>query len=174
MFRKLIRKLNNFKVTGIISAIISGVAAVYALISFFMFHFAGDLVPGKPYARQVGFYDRVNAAGDPIGGYLSFIVFLGFIVTLICGIVVAYSMKPFIQNKEKLVPRKGILLAGFIGGVFELVLVVMMIMLLGEAPKTSVGIIISLPFGILSAIGQLCFLLPYLKCNFFMPEVIHK
>lgn len=167
MFRKLIKYLNNFRNTAKIAACISAIAAVYGLVSFFMFHYAGDLVPGERYIREVGFYYNDN------GGILSFIVYLGFIMTLICGIVVAYSMVPFIKNKEKMVPRKGTLLVGFIGGVFELLLVIMMILLLLEedAPKTSIGIIISLPFGILSAIGQLAFLFPYLKCNFFMPEV---
>ena len=167
MFTKLIKKLNNFRLTAMVAACISGVAAVFGLFSFFMFHFAGDLVPGEPYIRQVGFYDH------EAGGVLSFIVYLGFIMSVICGIVVAYSMVPFIKNKEKMMPRKGVLLVGFIGGVFELVLTIMMILLLAEpeAPKTMVGIIISLPFGICSSIGQLCYLLPYLKCNFFMPEV---
>lgn len=170
MFRKLIKKLNNFKTTALVAACISAVAVVYGLFSFFMFHYAGDLLPGERYIREVGFY--YNEAG----GVLSFIVYLGFIMSVICGIVVAYSMVPFIQNKEKMMPRKGVLLVGFIGGVFELLLVIMMIMLLLEpdAPKTSVGIIVSLPFGILSAIGQLLFLFPYLKCNFFMPEVNKK
>jgi len=170
MFIKLIKKLNNFRFTAKIAACVSAVAAVYGLVSFFMFHFAGDLVPGERYVREVGFY--YNEAG----GVLSFIVYLGFIMSVICGIVVAYSMVPFIQNKEKLMPRKGVLLVGVVGGVFELVLAVMMILLLAEpdTPKTSIGIIISLPFGILSAIGQICFLLPYLKCNFFMPEVEKK
>ena len=167
MFRKLIKKLNNFKFTALVAAIISGVAAVYGLFSFFMFHFAGDLVPGEPYIRQVGFY--YNEAG----GLLSFLVYLGFIMTTICGIVVAYSMVPFIQNKEKLMPRKGVLLVGVVGGAFELLLVILMTLLLFEedAPKTMVGIIISLPFGLLSAAGTICYILPYLKCNFYMPEV---
>ena len=167
MFRKIIKKLNNFRFTAMLAAVISAVAAVYGLFSFFMFHFAGDLVPGEPYIRQVGFYDSES------GGLLSFLVFLGFFISVICGIVVAYSMVPFIKNKEKLMPRKGVLLAGVVGGAFELLLVILMIALLGqeEAPKTMVGIIISLPFGILSTIGSICYIIPYLKCNFYMPEV---
>ena len=172
MFRKLIKKLNNFRFTAMIAACVSGLAAVYGLLSFFFFHYAGEILPGEEdtYVRAVGFYNHEN------GGMLSFIVFAGFIVSVICGIIVAYSMVPYIKNKEKLVPSKGVLITGFVGGVFELVLVIMMILLLGdeETPKTSVGIIISLPFGILSTLGQLCYLLPYIKCNFYMPEPKHN
>lgn len=167
MLRKLIKKFNNFRFTAIVAACVSACTAVFAIFSFFMFHFAGDLVPDEQYIRQVGFYNH------PHGGVLSFIVYMGFIISAICGIIVAYSMVPFIKNNEKMLPRKGVLLVGFVGGIFELVLLILMILLLGqpETPKTSVGIIISLPFGILSTLGQLLYLFPYIKCNFYMPEV---
>ena len=166
----MIRKLNNFRTTAIIAAIISGVAALYALGSFFLFHYAGDLVEGEMYIRQVGFYNY-EIGEKNVGGILSFVVFLSIIVTLICGIVVAYSMFPFIKNKEKLTPKKSVLLFGFVGGIFNLILVGLMILLISTKPLTSVGLIITLPFGILSTIGSLLYLLPYLRCNFFMPAV---
>ena len=170
MFRKLIKKLNNFRFTSICAACVSGLAAVYGLVSFALFHFAGELLERDENIRAVGFYDH------KLGGYLSFVVFLGFVVTVICGIVVAYSMIPFIKNKEKLLPRKGVLLVGFVGAFFEILLIVMMVLLAlqPDRPKTFVGILVSLPFGIVSAVGQLFYLVPYLKCNFFMPEVDKK
>ena len=174
MFKKVLKKLNNFRFTSILAACISAVAGLYALLSFVFFNFAGELVEGSSYYREVGFYYHETASGQPDGGVLSFFVFLCFIVVLICGIIVAYSAVPFIKNKEKLLPRKSILISGFVGGVFELGLVILMIMLLGEKPLTSVGLIITLPLGILTTIGQCMYLLPYLKCHFYMPEVSKK
>ena len=71
-------------------------------------------------------------------------------------------------------PRKNNLMIGFIAGVLEFGLVILMIALLGEHPNTMVGIIVTLPFGILSTIGCLLYLLPYLKCEFYMPEISRK
>ena len=110
-------------------------------MTFFLFHFAGDLVEGEEYIRQVGFYNY-ELGGKNVGGILSFFVFLSFVITLICGIVVAYSMVPFIKNKEKLTPKKSVLLFGFVGGVFNLVLVALMILLITTQPLTKLGLIL--------------------------------
>ncbi len=171
MFRKILKKLNNFRLTSILAACISGVAAVYALLSFVFFNFAGELIEGSKYYHEVGFYYHETASGTSDGGVLSFFVFLCFVMTLICGIIVVYSSFPFIKNKEKLLPKKGTLIAGFVGGVFELGLVILMLMLLGEEPLTLVGLIVTLPFGILTTIGQCLYIIPYLKCHFYMPAI---
>ena len=168
MFRKVIKKLNNFKFTSLLAMIISSVSALYAIFSFIFFHYAGDLLENEKYIRAVGFYAHEN------GGLLSFLVFLCAFLSLILSIVVAYGSFPFVKNQEKQMPRKNNLLIGFIAGVLELGLVILMIALIAENPNTKVGIIITLPFGILSAIGCLLYLLPYLKCEFYMPEISRK
>ena len=165
MFIKIIKKLNNFKFTSLLAFCISAIAAVYAIFSFAFFHYAGDLLENENYIRAVGFYYHEN------GGYLSMIVFISCFLSLILSIVVCYGSFPFIMNKEKMMPRKNNLMVGFVSGVLELILVIMMILLLGEHPNTLVGIIVTLPFGILSTIGSLLYLIPWLKCEFYMPEI---
>ena len=166
MVKNLIKKLNNFKFTSIVMAIVSGVAALYALASLFLYHFAGELEPPKYLVRFVGFSNVEN------GAYLGMILFFAAIFSLFISIFVLYSLIPFIKNKEKVVPKKGLLLAGFISGIFEVVLIIFMILLIAlDHPNTLVLIIVSLPFGFASAAGCLLYLLPYLKCDFYMPEI---
>ena len=173
MLRKIIKKLNDFKFTSLLAMIISSVSGLYAIFSFAFFHFAGDLLENEVYIRKVGFYD-LKIGDSQIGGFLSFLVFMCAFFSLVLSIVVAYGSFPFVRNREKQMPRKSNLLVGFISGVFELGLVILMIALLGQHPNTLVGIIITLPFGIVSTIGTLLYLFPYLKCEFFMPEIVRK
>ena len=168
MFRKIIKKLNNFKFTSLLAMCISAVSVLYAIFSFAFFHYAGDLLENENYIRAVGFYDKPN------GGFLSLLVFLCAFLSLILSIVVVYGSWPFVKNQEKMAPRKNNLMMGFIAGVLELGLVILMIALLGEHPKTMVGIIVTLPFGILSMIGSLLYIIPWLKCEFYMPEINRK
>ena len=168
MVRKLIKKLNNFKFTSLLAMCISAVSVLYAIFSFAFFHYAGDLLENENYIRAVGFYNKPN------GGILSLLVFLCAFLSLILSIVVVYGSWPFVKNQEKMAPRKNNLMIGFIAGVLEFGLVILMIALLGEHPKTMVGIIITLPFGILSMIGSLLYIFPWLKCEFYMPEIVRK
>ena len=166
MVKNLIKKLNNFKFTSIVMAIVSGVAALYALASIFLYHFAGELEPPKYLVRFVGFADVEN------GAYLGMILFFAAIISLFISIFVIYSLIPFIKNSEKVTPKKGLLLAGFISGIFEVILIIFMILLIALGhPNTLVLIIVSLPLGLASAVGCLLYLLPYLKCDFYMPEI---
>lgn len=170
MFRKIIKKLNNFKFTATIVAIISSLAALYALGSLFLYHFAGDIDPtSKGLNRFVGFSNLPN------GALLGMFLFLAAIISLFMSIYIAYSMIPFIKNNEKVTPRKGLLLAGTVSAAFQLVLVIFMILLLAKGkPNTKVGIIITLPFGILLTIASALYIIPYLKCDLYMPEIVNK
>ena len=166
MIKKIIKKLNNFKFTAAVMAIASGVAALYALVSLFLYHFAGELEPPKYLVRFVGFANVEN------GAYLGMILFFAAVISFFISIFIIYSLIPFLKNKEKVTPRKGLLLAGFVSGIFELVLIVFMILLIAlDKPNTLVLIIVSLPFGFASMAGCLLYLLPYLKCDFYMPEI---
>lgn len=168
MFRKIIKKLNNFKFTSLLAMCISAVSGLYAIFSFAFFHYAGDLLENENYIRAVGFYDKPN------GGFLSLLVFLCAFLSLILSIVVVYGSWPFVKNQEKMAPRKNNLMLGFVAGVLEFGLVILMIALLAEHPNTLVGIIVTLPFGILSMIGSLLYIIPWLKCEFYMPEIVRK
>ena len=168
MLRKVIKKLNNFKFTALLVAIISGVAALYALGCLFMYHFAGPIDP-EIQVRRVGF------TGVQGGQYLGMILFFMAILTLFTSIYIAYSMIPFIQNKEKTNPRKGLLLAGFVSSIFEFVLIIFMILLMAIGhPQTLVAIIVTLPFGLASMIGSCLYIIPWLKCDFYMPAIVQK
>lgn len=180
MFRKVIKKLNNFRFASIAMAITSSVAALYALLSLVFYHFAGDL-DESGLVRKTGFssekFIKVNELGDAVkggnvGSYLGFILFTAIVITLVTGIMVAYSCVPYIKNKEKLTPRKGLLITGFVGSIFELVVIVLMIiMAVAEHPHTELGVWLSLPFGLLSMAGTCFYLVAYLKCDFYMPEI---
>ena len=167
MFRKIIRKLNNFRFTAVIACIISGIAALYSLGSIFLYHFAHDIDP-EINVRQVGF----STMKAPTSQYLGMIFFFMAVLSLFISIYVAYSMVPFIKNKEKVSIRKGLLLAGFVGSIFQFALIALsLVMLLKDNPNTKVWIIVSLPFGVLSAIGSCLYLIPFIKCDFFMPAI---
>ena len=174
MFKKIIKKLNDFRFTAILMMIISGVAAVYCLGSFFLYHLAGDLEEPKRLIRQVGFS---NIEG---GAYIGMVLFLVAVISLFISIFVVYALVPFVKNREKLSPKKGLLLAGFISSIFEFILFVLMIVLLAVNPPHAsrvadvfwkVFLILSLPFGLASTVGSCLYIIPYLKCDFYMPPV---
>lgn len=172
MLAKIIKKLNNFKFTALLMEIVSGVAALYALASIFLYHFAGPLDPkSKNLVREVGFS---NVEG---GAYLGMILFFMAIITFFISVFVCYSLIPFVKNKEKTNPRKGLLLAGVVSAVFELVLIIFMILLLAKGVADGRGYIkvligVTLPFGVLSMIGSGLYIIPWLKCDFYMPQIV--
>lgn len=171
MLAKIIKKLNNFKFTAMVVAANSTVAALYALISLFLYHFAGPLDPkSKSLIREVGFS---NLEG---GAYLGMVLFFMAIITLFISIFVVYSLIPFIQNKEKNAIRKGLLLGGFVSAFFEFVLMIFMIVLFAIGVRegrvaVKVLIMVSLPLGLVSTAGCALYIIPWLKCDFFMPQI---
>ena len=165
MYRKIIKKLSNFKFTAILTAIISLFAGLYGLTSMLLYHFAGPIDESKNVLyRNVGFADKP---------YVGMVLF--FMVVAVVGIsaFIVYSMFPFILNKEKLTPKKAYLLTGFICAFFEITLVVLMLILAfsDPVPNTKAAILGTLPIGILTIIGTLLYIIPFLKCEFYMPEI---
>lgn len=174
MFNKIIKKLSNFKFTAILATIISSVAGVYAIASLFLYHFAGDVDDRKGLTRLVGFTSTEK------GPYVGMVLFFMVLFTVILSIYVIFNCLPFIKNKEKLLPKKNLLVVGSVSAVFELALFIIMIVLLATNPhhkdpnayNTWVALLItSLPFGFLSIVGSGLYLVPFLKCNFYMPEI---
>ena len=99
-------------------------------------------------------------------------LFLTSLAVLIISLYIVYSLIPFIKNKEKLIPRRGLLIAGFVGAPIELVLIVLMILLaLFDKANTAIGIWVLLPVGLASTAATSLYLWPYLKCDFYMPEI---
>ena len=170
MFRKIIKKLNNFKFTAIVAGIISGVSALYSLGALFLYHFAGDLdAKSRGLIRHVGFSNVEN------GAMLGMVLFFSALIAFAISAFIVYSLVPFMQNKEKNNPRKGLLLAGFVSAIFEFVLLIFMILLLAKGePNTKVLIIVTLPIGFASTIASGLYLIPWLKCDFYMPKIEAK
>ena len=172
MLAKIIKKLNNFKFTAMVMAIVSGVAALYSFASLFLYHFAGSLDPkSKNLIRNVGF-SQVEG-----GAYLGMVLFFMAIICFFISVFIVYSLIPFIKNKEKNNPRKGLLLAGFVSSFFELALMAFMIVLFAigvEEGRAAVKVLIMvfLPFGLASTIGCALYIIPWLKCDFYMPQII--
>lgn len=171
MFREFIKKLNNFKVIAWIVSVISAVAAAYGVTSMFLYHFAGD-----PQENTNGLIREVGFHGEENGAYKGMVLFFMIVAVVGVSIFVIYSMIPFILNKEKLNPKKGLLLTGFVVAFFEIVLIVFMFLLAfsKNEPNTKVAILATAPFGILSTIGLLLLIVPYIKCDFYMPEISKK
>lgn len=166
IYRLIIKKLNNYRFTAMLVSIISLVAGIFGLLSFFLYHFAGDLDIYK--IRQVGFQT------EQTDRYLGMVLFFGCLFTVICSIFTVYNLIPALLNKEKIVPSKTPLIVGFAGTVFEIVVIVLMIKLgfnYDPVPNTQTAIAVSLPFGILSAIGTGLYLVPVISCSFFMPAI---
>lgn len=166
MFRKIIKKFNNFRLTAAVTMGTGILAALYALGSFLCYNFAGDIVDG---VRDVGF-DSTNT-----GKILGMILFLIALGALIIGIIVAYCLIPAVKNTEKVTIKKGYLVVSFVGAFFVLALMVMMILLIIlDEPKTLAWIIVSIPFGVISIAASVFEFILYKKCDFYMPEIAKK
>lgn len=161
--KKLIKKLNNFQFTAKVGFVITALCALYCLAGLFMYNFAGEW---DGFVRHVGFYDIEN------GPYYGMVLFFASILGLIISVYVAYSLVKFIPNKERMLPRKGLLLGAFFGGLFQLLLIGMLIFLcIKDTPKTSAWIYITLNFGLVMAILEMLLIVPFFKCEFYMPEI---
>ena len=60
MLKNIIKKLNNFKFSALVMSIVALVGSVYSLTSFFLYHFAGDIMETGATVdlmRKVGFFD---------------------------------------------------------------------------------------------------------------------
>ena len=171
MIRNFIKKLNNFKLTACIVSVISAVAAIYGITSMFLYHFAGDPQENtNGLIREVGFQTEKN------GAYKGMVLFFAIVAVVGVSIFVVYSLIPFIFKKEKMTPRKGLLIAGFVAGIFEIVVVAFMFLLAfsEKEPNTKAAILATSPIGILSSIGCLLYIVPFIQCDFYMPEIAKK
>lgn len=166
MFRKIIRRFNNFKRTATFTFIFSILTALYGIAAFACYNFAGDVVNG---IRDVGF--ESTKAGKLSGMFL----FLFALIVIVIAVIVAYNLFPAVKNKEKVTIKKGYLLASFIGSIFELVLCIFTIaLLLKDEPKTSLFILASLPLFGVTFLASIFELVLFCGCDFYMPEIERK
>ena len=160
-----IKKLNNFRFTALLMTIVSGVGALYSLASLLLYHFSHGLEPNFP-IRYVGFH------GLEAGPYLGMVLFFMSIISFSISLFIMYSLIPFLKNQDKVNPRRGLLMAGFVNAFVTFVLFVFMVLLIIlDKPNTLVGIILSYPFGLAAIAGFALFIIPFKKCDFYMPAI---
>lgn len=160
---KLIKKLNNFKLTALIGFIISAVAGLYCAGAFVCYHFTGG---EEDNVRKVGFTNTLEER------YVGMVFFFLCLIAIGLAIYIAYSYLPFVRNKEKLSPRRSLLLLSTINSVLQCgIIVLSIILLVKEHPMSSPAIIATLPFGILAFLGSFLSIIPFIKCNFYMPDI---
>lgn len=164
--KKIIKKLNNYRLTATIVSAVSLIAAVVSLGLLFVYYFAGD-ISKKTKSRMPSFF---NLGQD--GRIMGMIFFLACIFVIIISILVIYNLLPAIKNKEKITPRKSPLIIAVVNGVFQVIVLVFSILAITlETPNTLVWYVISLPLTGLTAIANFLCLVPFFKCVFYMPAI---
>lgn len=164
--KKIIKKLNNYRLT---SAILCGVSALSALVALgllFIYYFAGDISP-KTQSRQPSF-TSLGVSGRIMG--MIFFLFCIFVIIVSC--VVIYNIWPAVKNKDKVTPRKSPLIMAIINGALQIVVLVFSVFaIVLETPNTLALYIVTMPINLcLAAINILC-IVPFLKCVFYQPAI---
>lgn len=168
--KPIVKKLNNFKFTALLAAIGGVVSCLLIVLLFVCYSRSGtDPETGEVITAFVGTGSRrsINNVG--------MVFFLFCVVSLIAGIVIVYLSLPFIFPKEKLNPKKSIpwVLVG--NAALHFALIIMVIFLLAtEKSRMTAGFVCYIIFGSLFLIYSLLFIIPALKCNFFMPALVGK
>ena len=176
-YKKLIKKLNNFRLTSLIIAIVSLFAGGMSLGLMFIYYFAGN-VSETTQARMPSFFS-LDVQGETITGtsgrIMGMIFFLTLIIVLILSCVIIYGLFPAIRNKDKVLPKKSPLILAIINGAFEVVVLVFSILaIVLEKPNTFAGYCAAIPVIALTAIANILCIVPFLKCVFYQPAVGSK
>lgn len=169
--KKLAKLLNNFKLTAIVVGIIQVVGVLAALGGLVCYTFSGGsgkTDSGKNFLYPAFYYQVDN----PVPQILGMIYFLIMLIAIIAGIMVAYRLVPFIRNKEKMAPSKGIIIAGSAIGILHVITAALEIVLLvTEESHTAAGFIVVLVFQVLFIAACALMIYPIKRCDYFMPEI---
>lgn len=162
-YKKVISKFNNYRTTSIVASVIAIVAILAAVGTLIFYEFAGY------YDEEINM--QITAFAErPIHGM---VMFLSCLIVIISGIVTVYVSFPAIVNNDVVQTKRSRLIASFVASFFQLVVAVFIIILVtsDEEISTTSGFIAMLVFVILDAIAGALLLVPYLKCNFYMPPI---
>lgn len=160
-YKKVIAFFNNYRKTSIV---LSGVAVVSAIVGILYLIFYALSGGTKDDAVITAFHDRAILG-------MVFFLFSLFVIGISAYLV--YAQFPAILNKEKIQIRKSPLILSVVNAAFQLVIAVFVIILLtSEQSKVAGGFIAVLVFNILSMIASALFIIPFLKCEFYMPAII--
>lgn len=167
--KELLKKLNNFRLSSLIMAIVGvfgSLIGVGLLFAFSFSHVAREAGMRKSSMTTIAFWDN-RVAG--------MVFFIAALVAIILGIVVAYLAMAYILPKQKLEPKRSfgwILLAENVVLVIDLVLIFVLL----NTEET----VIPAVWAILAALIVLSFgfsalwVYPNLKCRYYTPEIAKK
>lgn len=172
--KPIIKKLNNFKFTALLALIGGGVALLLTILLFILYSRSGiNPETGEVIPAFFGGKTAVAPKGNPSLYIVGMIFFLFCIVSAILCIVIIYLSLPFVFPKDKMNPNKAIPWLVVSEGALNLGLIIMVIFLLiVESSRMQVGFIIYIVLGSLFLIYSLLFILPGLKCRFYMPSLL--
>lgn len=163
--KKIIKKLNNYKLTSRLLMVAGAIGIVFVAMAFVFYQFSGGYDTEN--SRQLTAF----AADDR--KILGMIFFLACILVAILSISCIYCSLKYAFPKEKVNPNKVIPWLAFANGVLILFVTVFEIIIIStEASQTAVGFVIDIIVGFISGLYSISFILPALKCDYYMPALV--
>lgn len=167
--KPIIKKLNNFKFTSMLACIAGAVSIILTALLFVFYSRSGLDASGNVTTAFDG------GQNHPSIYLIGMIYFLFCIVTFIVGIVIVYLSFPYMFPKDKMTPKKALPWVIVADGVLHFGLIIMSIYLIAtEYSRMKVGFIIYIIVGVLFLLYSLFFILPGLKCRFYMPSLLDE
>ena len=164
--KKIIKKLNNFRLTSIILCGVSLLAGIISLGMLFIYYFAGD-ISDATMSRQPSF-TSLGASGRIMG----MVFFLFCIFVIIAAIVIIYNLLPYVRNKEKLTPKKSPFIVAIVNGALQVVVLVFSILaIILEKPNTLGWYVATIPFNVITIVANFLCFIPLFKCVFYQPAI---
>lgn len=165
--KELAKKLNNFRLSAFIEAIIQVFGALVLLGDVVCYTFAGGVSDSK-FPIQAFQYDPES----PVPQMLGMVFFMSCLIGIIVSVVVIYQLLPNILNKEKVSPKKGFLITGAVNSIFHIILIVLSIVLIvREQPQTTAGLIVTIVGSGLYIIANVLKIYPLVRCEYYQPEI---
>lgn len=174
--KPIIKKLNNFKLTALL-ATIGGLVGLLLTVLLFIFYSRSGVDPSTGNVVPAFFGGITPAApkGNPSLYIVGMVYFLFLIVSTILCIVIIYLSFPYLFPRDVMSPKKALPWLVVSEGALHFALIIMTIFLLIiEDSRMKVGFIIYIILGALFLIYSLLFILPGLKCRFYMPSLLEE
>lgn len=168
--KPVVKKLNNFKFTALLAVIGGVISILLTILLFILYSRSGvDTKTGEIITAFVG------GQKHPGTYIVGMIFFLFLIVTIILGIVIVAIGFPYLFPKDKMNPKKALPWLMVANGGLHFSIIIMVVYLLAtEYSRLKTGFIIYIILGALLLIYSLSFILPGLKCHFYMPSLLDK
>ncbi len=173
-YREVLKTLNNFRLTAFIIFVSNAVAGLVALGLIFCSYYAGDVWETTD-ARITSFMQLGYEQGEVYGKIMGMFFFLVTVIVIGLSIASAYNALPAVKNKDKIVPKRSLLLFAFVNGCFQLPLLVFSILAITlEKPNTLAAYAVTIPLTIITMLINVLLMVPFFKCDFYQPSVGSK